>query len=47
MDATVDKKKMAFSLNYKNIEWNKQVNIDRSIPNSYKRMDAASLFSLF
>lgn len=47
VDATVDKKKMAFSLNYKNIEWNKQVNIDRSIPSNYKRMDAASLFSLF
>ena len=47
VDATVDKMKMAFSLSYKNIDWNKQVNIDRNIPSGYKRMDAASLFSLF
>ena len=47
VDATVEKKKMAFSLSYKDIDWNKQVKIDRSIPSNYKRMDAASLFSLF
>ena len=47
VDATVEKKKMAFSLSYKDIDWNKQVKIDRSIPNGYKRMDAASLFSIF
>ena len=47
VDATVEKKKMSFSLNYKDIDWNKQVKVDRSIPSNYKRMSASSLFSLF
>ena len=47
VDATVDKKKMAFSLEYKNIDWNKEVKIDRNIPSGYKRMSAKDLFSLF
>lgn len=47
VDATVEKKKMSFSLNYKDIDWNKQVKVDRNIPSNYKRMSAASLFSLF
>ena len=32
---------------YKDIDWNKQVKVDRNIPSNYKRMSAASLFSLF
>lgn len=47
VDATVEKKKMSFSLNYKDIDWNKQVKVDRNIPGNYKRMSASSLFSLF
>lgn len=47
VDATVDKKQLAFSLDYKNIDWNGQVKIDRNIPGGYKRMSASSLFSLF
>ena len=45
--AKVDKKNLAFSLEYKNIEWNGEVKIDRNIPNSYSRMSAKDLFSLF
>ena len=47
VDATIEKKKMSFSLNYKDIDWNKQVKVDRNIPSNYKRMSASSLFSLF
>ena len=47
VDATVEKKQMAFALDYKNIDWNGNVKIDRSIPGGYKRMSASSLFSLF
>lgn len=47
IDATVEKKKAAFSLNYKDIEWNGKVNIDFGIPNNYQRMNAKDLFSLF
>ena len=46
-DATIDKKKMAFSLTYKNIDWNDNVKIDRSLPNGYSRMSARDLFSIF
>ena len=47
VDATVDKKKMALLLEYKNIDWNKDVKIDRGIPGGYQRMSAKDLFSLF
>ena len=47
VDATVDKKKVAFSLSYKNIHWNGNVKIDKNIPSNYKRMNARDLFSLF
>ena len=46
-DATIENKKMALSLTYKNIEWNGNVKIDRSLPNGYSRMSACDLFSLF
>ncbi len=46
-NATIEKKKMALSLNYKNIEWNGNVKIDRSLPNGYSRMSARDLFSMF
>ena len=46
-NANVDSKKIAFSLSYKNIEWNGEVKIDQGIPNGYKRMSAKDLFSLF
>lgn len=45
--ATIEKKKMAFSLSYKNIEWNGNVKIDMGIPNNYSRMSARDLFSMF
>ena len=47
VDASVQNKKMAFSLDYKNIDWKSSVDIDRSIPSGYSRMSASSLFSLF
>ena len=47
VNATIDKKKMAFSLDYKNIEWNGNVKIDRNIPSGYTRMSAKDLFSMF
>lgn len=47
VNATVEKKKIAFSLDYKNIEWNGNVKIDRSLPNGYTRMKASELLSLF
>ena len=46
-NATVDNKKMALGLTYKNIEWNGSVKIDRSLPDGYSRMSAKDLFSLF
>ena len=46
-NATVDNKKMALSLTYKNIDWNENVKIDHSIPGGYSRMSARDLFSLF
>ena len=46
-DATIDKKKMAFSLTYKDIDWNGKVKIDKNIPDNYKRMSARDLFSMF
>lgn len=46
-NATVDNKKMALSLTYKDIDWNSNVKIDRSIPGGYSRMSARDLFSLF
>ena len=46
-NAAVDKKKMAFSLTYKDIDWNGKVKIDRNIPEGYKRMSANDLFNMF
>ena len=46
-NATVENKKIAFSLNFKDIEWNGKVNIDLSVPRNYKRMSARDLFSMF
>lgn len=46
-NATIENKKMAFSLNYKNIEWNGNVKIDHSLPSGYSRMSARDLFSMF
>ncbi len=47
VDATIEKKKMAFSLDYKKVEWNGKVKIDKSISTNYKRMSARDLFSMF
>ena len=47
VNAVVEKKKVAFSMTYKSIDWNGSVKIDKNIPNGYKRMSAADLFSLF
>lgn len=47
VNASVDKKKLDFTLTYKGIDWNENVNIDRGIPNGYSRMNASSLFSIF
>lgn len=47
VNAAVEKKKLAFSISYKDIDWNKSVKIDSNIPSGYKRMKAADLFSLF
>ena len=47
INATIDKKKMAFALDYKNIEWNGNVKIDRNIPSGYSQMSAKDLFSMF
>ncbi len=47
VNAVVDKKKVAFSMSYKNIDWNGSVKIDRNIPANYQRMSAADLFSMF
>lgn len=45
--ATVDKKKISFSLSYKDIDWNGNVKIDYDMPSGYKRMSAKDLFSMF
>ena len=47
INANIDKKKMAFALDYKNIEWNGNVKIDRNIPSGYSQMSAKDLFSMF
>ena len=47
VNANVEKKKLEFSLTYKNIDWNDNVKIDRNIPSGYTRMSASDLFSLF
>lgn len=47
VNATIEKKNMAFSLSYNNIEWNGKVKIDMNIPTNYKRMSARDLFSMF
>lgn len=44
---TFEKKKFSLALDYKGIDWNGNVKIDRSIPDNYKRMNAADLFSMF
>ena len=46
-NATIEKKKLAFSLSYKDIEWNGNVKIDQNVPKNYKRMSASDLFSMF
>ena len=45
--ASIEKKKMAFSLSYKDIDWNGKVKIDKDIPSGYSRMSAKDLFSMF
>lgn len=45
--ANIEKKKMAISLSYKNIEWNGKVKIDMGIPGNYSRMSARDLLSMF
>ena len=45
--ATVESKKMALTLSYKDIDWNGKVTIDSSIPRNYSRMSARDLFSMF
>lgn len=47
VNAEAQRKKMSFSLNYKNIEWNGKVKIDKSIPGGYSRMGTGDLFLLF
>ena len=44
---TFEKKKFSLLLDYKDINWNGKVSIDCSIPESYKRMSARDLFSMF
>jgi len=46
VDARVEGSQFAFALDYDNMEWNKDVKIDRSVPTHYKRMSAKSLSSL-
>ena len=45
--ATIEKKRMAFSLSYKDIDWNGKVKIDKDIPGGYSRMSARDLFNMF
>ena len=47
VNATIEKKKLDFSLTYKNIDWNGNVKIERGIPEGYTRMSAKDLFGLF
>ena len=47
VSASAEKRKIDFTLTYKNIDWNGNVKIDRSIPGNYSRMRASDLFSLF
>ena len=47
VNATMQNKKLDFTLNYKNIDWNGNVKIDRNIPSGYTRMKATDLFSIF
>ncbi len=47
VNATIEKKAVSFSLSYKDIDWNGRVKIDRSVSDSYKRMSARDLFSMF
>ena len=46
-NATIEKKKLTFSLTYKDIDWNGDVKIDRSLPKGYTRMSARDLFLMF
>ena len=46
-NATIEKKKLTFSLTYKDIDWNGDIKIDRSLPKGYTRMSARDLFSMF
>ncbi len=47
VNATTEKRQLSFSLNYKNIDWNGNVKIDRNVNTNYTRMSARDLFSLF
>lgn len=47
VNATIDKKKLEFSLTYKSIDWNGDVKIDRNVPTNYTKMAAQDIFSLF
>ena len=47
VSASIEKKKMAFSLSYKDIDWNGKIKIDKDIPSGYSRMSAKDLFSMF
>ena len=38
---------VAFSLTYKNIDWNGNVKMDKEMPKGYSRMSAKDLFSMF
>lgn len=47
VNAAVEKRKLDFSLKYKDIDWNGKVKIERGIPSGYTRMKASDLFSMF
>jgi len=46
VDANVDGSKFAFTLDYSNMEWNREVKAAPSLPTNYKRISAKSLASL-
>ncbi len=45
--ASTDKRQLSLSITYKNIDWNGNIKIDRSVNTNYTRMNARDLFSLF
>lgn len=46
VSATVGGKGFTLSLDLKNVEWNKQVNVDDSRPTNYKRMNGQDIVSI-